>query len=163
MIPRMRAILSKKAVINPNLLTANISTGTDTLGTTDGFTGNDATIESSTEDCYSGSRSLKATYRNSYYDNVLFFFNFDAEKTYTLSLRFKSSNTTHEFRLATYGGYSPVFNPTGEWELVTYTFQYDGVSAIYIQHIDNISSVAYMDEFKLEEGSEATDWVIGTG
>lgn len=161
MIPRMRAILSKKAVINPNLLPANISTGTDTLGTTEGFIGD--TIESSTEDCYSGSRSLKATYPAVYYDNVFFFFNFDAEKTYTVSLRFKSSNTTHEFRLGTYGGFGSTFHPTGEWDLVTYTFQYDGYSAIYIQHIDNISAVAHMDEFKLEEGNEATAWVIGTG
>ena len=60
----LTATLTDTIHSNPELLTPNQQTGTETLGNTNGFIASGATINSSTEQPHTGTRSLKVTTNN---------------------------------------------------------------------------------------------------
>ncbi len=136
---------------NPELLTLNQRTGTDALGTTEGFsTNNSATISSSSEQAHSNSKSLKCITNGSAVDEGV-------KWTATVT------NTTHIqgawiyapigalLRLAITGKNATSFTGTGTWQYVEVNGTLDaGTAEFRVTTITNTQAITfYVDDLRL--------------
>jgi len=153
-----------------NKLTANKSNvETDTTGFSTQGTG--TTIERVTTEYYGGIASLKVvTLGSAIREGAKAGITCESGKTYTGSVYVKGvAGTTLEFRLTqTAGGtpYSTSFSCTGNWQRVYGTITTDRITTLEIRVTTFTVATArtfYIDNLMIEEGSQVSDWVIGTG
>jgi hypothetical protein len=162
-IAGVRGVLVEEATTN--LLTANVSTGTDTLGDTTGFTAyNSAALSSSTEQAYQGSRSLKVVTPGAVTTE-------GANCTYTLANGNPVSGSVMvkaplgaAMSLQITGSDYTLFTGTGEWQKVSMGVANKTSSAnVYIWTTTTPQAITfYVDMLQIEAKAYPTSWTLGS-
>jgi hypothetical protein len=153
-----------------NLLTANQSTGTDTLGNTTGFNSTaGATLSSSTEQASEGSRSLKvvtpgvALYEGTRWTSITGV----ASTPYTLTCKVLAPlGAKYRVNLTDMvdNNNQTSYTGTGEWQDCSVSFTTDAHTTVagYIVTDTSIQAITfYVDKMQLESGSVAHNWITG--
>jgi hypothetical protein len=153
--------------LNPELLTLNQQTGTDTTGDTTGFTAvASATISSSTEQAYSGSKSLKVVTPNGA-DNEGMLINATTvvnATAYKGAVWVYAPNGATLILIETASGTHTHFTGTGAWQYVGVDFTSSGTSATLDVYTDGQQGVTfYVDGCRLGKTDTTGFTSYGTG
>jgi hypothetical protein len=149
-----------------NLLTANISTGTDTSGNTTGFSGvtGAETLSSSTDYAQQGSKSLKCITDGAYNSEGIYVSvsGLTSSVSYTWSgwVIFPVGIPFYLGSSAT--GTSYYYTGTGNWQYVSATFTSTSTSHTFTFATVYESAITfYVDMLQLEQKAYPTSWTLG--
>lgn len=153
-----------------NLVTANQSTGTDTLNDTTGFQpSRDGILTSTTEQQYIGDRSLKVTTPGTQTYEGVGFQGSDTNETYTLSFMVYCPVTaanTMEITISRngMGTIRYTFTGIGGWDKIVTSFNINegtGNFTVYIRTKTTQDITFYLDMIQIEEKPYPTNWQLG--
>jgi hypothetical protein len=167
-----------------NLLTQNVATGTETLSGTLGFgicqgngpyantTAGASTVESSTEQAHSGSRSVKASFAYGNYYGLRCTAAVAADTQYTFSCYLKSIGSAQALQISAIAQNDQSTTPanigfatTTDWARYALTFTTPpGATSLELRVNERIDGgyAFYADDFMLQPGGAATAWTPTT-